>query len=809
MSIQFKFRSSASFDSVDIEGRASISVRELRSKIVSYKNIKICQDFDLVFSDALTGQEYKDENFQIPCGSSVIIKRVPAGSVPSTAEWIISADNFLMKDSNHVNPVEYNPLSAEMDDFGDFGADFFPIPETVLSDSKLDHDKKNSIFNEKPNDPVPRVRYQKLEESDLSEAIPRGANYNCTEPKVEPYAEHVKSEKLVGANCPSLQNADLPPELKCSLCNTFFKEAVMIPCCQHSFCEKCISVVLCEKARCPKCYSSKCKVKDLLPNLSLRQAIERFLESQVLMTGADNALDKYAPDGESGIQANDFSCAVTILQRDPRMAISPSATEKGSNHIVPESVYESRIRSNGYSGSSSHVANLGSGRALKLACLSHKKLVDGERVGYAHIPEYQRVENREAFPDFQGENQPHNSPQNQIHEEVDSTTHKNSRMWYTGGGGNNFMSTSRNRKGDRTCYMCGLPDHFIRDCPFATGQNPMLQNGNAMLQGPMSGYALPFWSSHPCAPIRPFGNMYSNSGMMPFNSGMVPPSSFAVPPYMPSMYGGFPVPGRIVGMGGIGPQFVTGSRHHLAHSEYLELEDHENRRKLPNNNRERGQPYDDDDDEYKKRGHLKEPGRSQVLKQHTDRETNRSNSRDSFNHKSQKHRHDQHSDHDNHVGDRYEKRFHTMIDESDQLYRRPYHRERLMSGVKDMPNRSDRYSQERERYHHRSSKKHERKDQHTSDTRKDKDVLRKKVESEVDGSNRKYHSNSESGLEPSSSVDQKKQYKDKDHSHITSHSRRSTKSIGEDVCHNRWQMAYSSDEDYVECCHYQKRRRFH
>nr|GMD41050.1 E3 ubiquitin ligase PARAQUAT TOLERANCE 3-like [Ipomoea batatas]GMD42794.1 E3 ubiquitin ligase PARAQUAT TOLERANCE 3-like [Ipomoea batatas]GMD47575.1 E3 ubiquitin ligase PARAQUAT TOLERANCE 3-like [Ipomoea batatas]GME16017.1 E3 ubiquitin ligase PARAQUAT TOLERANCE 3-like [Ipomoea batatas] len=82
MSIRFKFRSSASFDSVDLQGRSSISVRELRLKIIRDKNLNICQDFDLVFSDAVSGEEYNDEKFQIPSGSSIIVKRVPAGTLP-------------------------------------------------------------------------------------------------------------------------------------------------------------------------------------------------------------------------------------------------------------------------------------------------------------------------------------------------------------------------------------------------------------------------------------------------------------------------------------------------------------------------------------------------------------------------------------------------------------------------------------------------------------------------------------------------------------------------------------------------------
>lgn len=53
--------------------------------------------------------------------------------------------------------------------------------------------------------------------------------------------------------------------------------------------------MLLEKARCPKCFSTKCRVDDLLPNVSLRQAIEHFLESQNLITGPDNDCCQYAP----------------------------------------------------------------------------------------------------------------------------------------------------------------------------------------------------------------------------------------------------------------------------------------------------------------------------------------------------------------------------------------------------------------------------------------------------------------------------------------------------------------------------------
>ena len=56
MSIRFKFRSAVGFDAVDIGERPAISVGELKSKIIAQKNLNLCQGFDLVFSDHLTGQ---------------------------------------------------------------------------------------------------------------------------------------------------------------------------------------------------------------------------------------------------------------------------------------------------------------------------------------------------------------------------------------------------------------------------------------------------------------------------------------------------------------------------------------------------------------------------------------------------------------------------------------------------------------------------------------------------------------------------------------------------------------------------------
>ncbi|XP_049377964.1 E3 ubiquitin ligase PQT3-like isoform X2 [Solanum stenotomum] len=278
MSIRFKFRSCLNFDSVDIDGRTSISLGELMLKIARLKKLNIGQDFDLVFSDALSGEVYNDESIQIASGSSVIIRRVPAGMTPSTVKPPIGT----MKDLGLKDVDRMNQVDAQVNEFHDFGADFFPLAEGFDQQNYWDFEK-----------------------------------------------EYLSGPRVIHSNFPAFRNNVLPDELKCPLCNIFSKDAVMIPCCQHSFCEKCIRLVLLEKAKCPKCSSSRCRVEDLLPNISLRQTIEHFLATE-----SENALRRHVPDGESGNQVKDICCAVTVAQRKPEMPHSPSATGKGSNQVM-------------------------------------------------------------------------------------------------------------------------------------------------------------------------------------------------------------------------------------------------------------------------------------------------------------------------------------------------------------------------------------------------------------------------------------------------------------------------------------------
>ncbi|XVE97753.1 hypothetical protein REPUB_Repub03eG0045900 [Reevesia pubescens] len=764
MSVRFKFRSSPNYDSVDIGGQPSISVRDLKSRIVQNKKLNLCQDFDLLVSDPISGQEYVNGDFQIPCGSSVILKRVPAG------EHVGSLENFATKNVNICKT--YHPENVETVNFDDFGAELCPVPEGNLSGIDLEIENKFCIGDEETDIKLKRcseqpvVECHKFEVSNISEAIPQGQNASETKPK--PGIE--LNTKL--SDFPAMQTTDFPSEMKCSLCYTFFKEAVMIPCCQHSFCEKCIRHVLIEKAMCPKCFSTKCSVGDLLPNVSLRKAIERFLKSEILISGSENALHQYAPDGESGIQVKDVPCVVSLLQKGAELPPSSSATGRGSNQVLAESV----------GGTSSHI----NGNHLlndKISQFPVHKMV-------------QLPEDLGGFSDFQGENQP-------IDEEAESNVKKKRALWVnTADAEQSYVETGRVKKGDRACYMCGFPGHLRRDCPAASSPHPMLQRGSAMFPGAMPGYISPYWNGPPFPHVRPFVNPYGNSGMMPFNATVIPAAPFAVPTYMPYMFGGSPALGGFTRMGGIAAAMKNNVDHQLFLSK-LDAQDFDKRHQFTNENAMRKHFYDEDDVKRHQYGEAERPSDKKI---YPDRGRTASYSEDGFTKKSlMKHWHPGTTD-----DERHEKGSQVAGQNP-----RPYHHsDRSSSEVDDMPSSSSWHSEERHKHGHRSSnKRRDRREQCDSDsswihypTNEERDVKRT-VKHDAERQHQKHYNHSEFSLEPNHSTDRKKKRRQKDSSRRSRHSEHKGKSSRDKSSHDRWQMVSRSDEDNQEDYHYYKRKR--
>lgn len=200
----------------------------------------------------------------------------------------------------------------------------------------------------------------------------------------------------------------------------------------------------------------------------------------------------------------------------------------------------------------------------------------------------------------------------------------------------------------------------------------------------------------------------------------------------------------------------------------------------------RGQFFnDDEDDSFNKRHRYDEAERSRDRKSHRDREETVSYSGDSLTQRS----------HGKHW------RYNHFDDDP----------ERSSSEIEDVPSSSNWHSEEQHKHHHRKSQKHgggrelcgsdSSWSHHQSN--KEKDVKRKRVGTGVKSIKQKHNSQSESGLEPSLSSDQKTRWKERDSSHGSRHSRHNSRSMDNE----RWQMVSGSDEDGEEDYHHYKRKR--
>eukprot|EP00268_Persea_americana_P014715 TRINITY_DN165_c0_g2_i1.p1 TRINITY_DN165_c0_g2~~TRINITY_DN165_c0_g2_i1.p1 ORF type:complete len:823 (-),score=189.05 TRINITY_DN165_c0_g2_i1:283-2751(-) len=115
---------------------------------------------------------------------------------------------------------------------------------------------------------------------------------------------------------------DLPPELRCPLCKEVMKDAVLTSkCCFNSFCDKCIRDHIISKSLCV-CGAKNILADDLLPNRTVRETINRILESTT--SSAENA--------GSLVQVQDMESARCAQPRIPSPTLSAAVKEE---HIPP------------------------------------------------------------------------------------------------------------------------------------------------------------------------------------------------------------------------------------------------------------------------------------------------------------------------------------------------------------------------------------------------------------------------------------------------------------------------------------------
>ncbi|KAL2547443.1 DWNN domain [Forsythia ovata] len=144
------------------------------------------------------------------------------------------------------------------------------VPGHFIQHCPTNGDSNFDVKRVKPPTGIPKSMLMATPEG--SYALPSGAvaALKPNEAAFEKEIEGMPSTRSVG---------DLPPELHCPLCKEVMKDAVLTSkCCFKSFCDKCIRDYIISKSICI-CGATNILADDLLPNKTVRDTINRILES--------------------------------------------------------------------------------------------------------------------------------------------------------------------------------------------------------------------------------------------------------------------------------------------------------------------------------------------------------------------------------------------------------------------------------------------------------------------------------------------------------------------------------------------------
>ncbi|MCO5591097.1 hypothetical protein L7F22_045074 [Adiantum nelumboides] len=585
MAVHFKFRSAVAFDSIRVEG-SGITVANLKDKIVEQKNLGRSRNFDLVITNAESGEEYMEDSFLVPKNTSLIIKRVPARRARNTLlvnePEDDASEQLPSRSINNLADVSQLALTSpksllncslgtightvkidELYDMDDFGVDLYAVDESALTHVEADETSIASAFLARTLTDKKRYACESVialgyGKDESAKGLARGLSHravphvgyvchrcglpghfihNCPTNGDPAYdltkvsrlridLEDLSASPAVGSQSVNfvVKEADfLPPELQCSLCKGIFKEAVMVPCCQYSFCDTCVRQYLLEKSCCPQCESDKLKIGGLLPNVALRQAIERFTSTQ--------------PDTTVPIEGAVVESATKVAKglSSPTRLHKMSSTDKGLTNmivvdnqpdlpVVDDSVCESAI---GSKEKVVHEGNKTVATAGEASSVGKKKKKTFAR--YTPISEM-------------------------VSEQM----------------------IGKSRKGIKCCFVCGSPDHIARNCTANVGDNTVCFPTQRAVFRPLGPV--------PPRAMNAFGQEMFWPGQMPYGAPAIP-----VGPYGPLSYGAPALPVVPYGVSSFTPHVYPNPQMHgmvaprerpLSREEFMELQERERRRRL-------------------------------------------------------------------------------------------------------------------------------------------------------------------------------------------------------------------------------------
>lgn len=311
-SVHYKFKSALNFTSIAFDG-GFISLSDLKKTIAEKSGLATSLDTDLEVSNAQTNEVYKDESFLIPKNTSVLVRRVPAvrkgALVASTAPRVSQQvekkadrtegeeDAFggdLFERGKNEDDAITNLVTGTANGWqkeiqasklkgrvkGRSRGELPPPGYICHRCGQSGHYIMNCPTNGDPEFDVKKVRHpvgipvtRLVTSGEGGLMLPSGETGALAVNDLD-FLNQVVAPSTVLAGDRAQQ---VPSELQCPICQKLFNDAVLIPCCQESYCDPCIREHLIAKNKCPNCGQTDVLCDSLLPNRQLRKAVDSYL----------------------------------------------------------------------------------------------------------------------------------------------------------------------------------------------------------------------------------------------------------------------------------------------------------------------------------------------------------------------------------------------------------------------------------------------------------------------------------------------------------------------------------------------------
>jgi len=378
--VHYKFKSALNFSSIAFDG-GFISVSDLKKTIAEKSGLASSNDTDLEVSNAQTNEVYRDETFLVPKNTSVLVRRVPAvrkgamlaSSAPRAAAQtertpshaVGAEDNFggdlFDKGGNEDDAIanlvtgtangwqkEIQASKLRVKGKGRGRGELPPPGYVCHRCGQSGHYIMNCPTNGDPEFDVKRVRHpvgipvtRLVTSGEGGLMLPSGETGALAVNDLD-FLNQVVAPSTVLAGDRAQQ---VPSELQCPICKKLFNDAVLIPCCQESYCDPCIREHLIAKNKCPNCGQTDVLCDSLLPNRHLRKAVDGYLaklqDEGIIKHGAVEGAKPFVPGAQMPRLAGVTEQIMVPSYEDPRAqqkqahASPEKESEPEQKHSIP------------------------------------------------------------------------------------------------------------------------------------------------------------------------------------------------------------------------------------------------------------------------------------------------------------------------------------------------------------------------------------------------------------------------------------------------------------------------------------------